>query len=143
MGCTFCESPEIKKRIIAKEDLVWAFPTNIPIVPGHTLIAPVRCVQKIRDLTREELLALFGLLEKIKSALKKSFGAEGFNHAWNEGYTGGQSVPHFHIHVLPRKPGDVGITEYEPRKFLYRPGPRPISEEKELQEVARMIMECL
>lgn len=65
--------------------------------------------------------------------------AEGFNFAWNEGKDYGQSVPHFHLHVVPRSPGDEGITEYEPRKFLYRPGSREDSPETELAAVAAEI----
>jgi diadenosine tetraphosphate (Ap4A) HIT family hydrolase len=75
----------------------------------------------------------------ITAALARSFGAEGFNFAWNDGKLAGQSVPHFHLHVLPRKTGDQGIYEYEPRKFLYRPGERDASPETELIEVASII----
>ncbi len=139
MKCAYCEIPAIQQRAIIKNDLVWAFPTNIPIVPGHILIAPVRCVAKFEELTPEEVAAVFDLLSKLKKALVKVFGAEGFNYAWNEGKLAGQSVPHFHLHVLPRKSGDTGIVEYEPRKFLYRPGEREESPEVELQKIATLI----
>lgn len=143
MKCVYCELDVIKKREIIGNDLVWAFPTNIPIVPGHTLIAPRRCVALYEDLTSEEKIALEEMRMKIVNALKKQFGAEGFNFAWNDGKNAGQSVPHFHLHVLPRKEGDTGITGYEPRKFLYRPGSREDSREGELQEVAKLIREGL
>jgi diadenosine tetraphosphate (Ap4A) HIT family hydrolase len=76
---------------------------------------------------------------QLKAALLKVFQAEGFNYAWNEGKLAGQSVPHFHLHILPRKEGDTGILEYEPRKFLYRPGERETSPEQELNAVAELI----
>src|SRR3989344_1417346 len=136
MNCAFCEKPEIKERALAKNDLAFAFLTNIPITPGHTLVSPKRCVAIFSDLTTDEKIAIFQLIDKIKIALKKTFGVEGFNFAWNEGVIGGQGVPHFHLHVVPRKKGDGGITEYEPRKFLYRPGNRAKTPEKELQEIA-------
>ncbi len=139
MKCAYCEIPAIQERAIIKNDLVWAFPTNIPIVPGHILIAPVRCVATFEELTPEEVAAVFDLLSKLKKALVKVFSAEGFNYAWNEGKLAGQSVPHFHLHVLPRKSGDTGIVEYEPRKFLYRPGEREESPDVELQKVAALI----
>jgi len=139
MKCIFCEIPEIKERQITSNDLAWAFPTNIPVVPGHTLVVPKRCVAKFEDLNKEEVDAIFDLVNKLKIALIKTFGAEGFNIAWNEGKLAGQSVPHFHLHLLPRKEGDTGITEYEPRKFLYRPGSREDSPEKELRAVAKLI----
>src|SRR5665647_784519 len=111
--CVFCTNPGVKEREIIRNELAWAFPTNIPIVPGHVLICPIRCVADINDLTKEEVTAIFDLQEKLKKAFKKVFGAEGFNYAWNENEVGGQAVPHFHLHMLPRKEGDTGITEYD------------------------------
>lgn len=137
--CPYCEIPEIREREIIRNEFAWAFPTNIPIVPGHVLIVPTRCVALFEDLTKEEITAIFNLRLKLKKALSSLFGAEGFNYAWNEGKLAGQSVPHFHLHMLPRKEGDTGITEYEPRKFLYRPGSREESPEAELRAVAEMI----
>ncbi len=139
--CNFCSGPNV--RIIIRTKLVQAFPTNIPIVPGHVLVCPVRHVETFEELTTEEKKALFALIEKLKTALKESFGAEGFNHAWNEGRAAGQAMPHFHFHIVPRKHGDHGVTEYEPRKFLYRPGSRETTPDGELQKVAQMIREKL
>lgn len=108
-------------------------------MPGHVLICPTRCVAKLSDLNGPEIDAILKLTEKIKAALSDSFGAKGFNLAWNEGKVAGQNVPHFHLHVLPRKRGDTGITIYEPREFLYRPGSRETAPEAELIEVSKII----
>lgn len=143
MKCAYCEIPEIKERKIIDNELAWAFPTNIPITPGHTLICPQRCVSKYEELTLEEKNAIEELRIKICQSLKKAFGAEGFNFAWNDGKNCGQSVPHFHLHIVPRKEGDTGIYEYEPRKFLYRPGEREATPEAELKKVAEIIKENL
>lgn len=141
--CVFCTNLVIQERSIVKNELAWAVPTNMPIVPGHVLILPVRCVATFEDLTTEEQVALFELKTQIMRSLEKIFGAEGFNFAWNQGEIAGQSVPHFHLHVVPRKAGDAGITEYEPRKFLYRPGSRPSSPEEALKDVAKVIRDNL
>lgn len=141
--CVFCSLPEIKAREIARNKYAWVFPTNIPIVPGHLLIAPIRCVATFDELSPEEVKAIFYLRKKMAKVLRKVFGAEGFNYAWNEGEIAGQNIPHFHLHMLPRKTGDSGITKYEPRKFLYRPGSREPSQEKELQSVRQIIKKCL
>jgi histidine triad (HIT) family protein len=143
MKCDFCELPQIKKRQVVENDLTWAFLTYTPIVPGHTLIAPKRCVSKYEGLTIDEKSAIEDLRVKVCALMKETFESEGFNFAWNEGKDCGQSVPHFHLHVLPRKKGDSGIYEYEPRKFLYRPGVRDIIPEEELQEIVKLLQSNL
>jgi diadenosine tetraphosphate (Ap4A) HIT family hydrolase len=136
-------SAEIKNRLIFENDLVFAFPSNMPIVPGHILICPKRIVSTVDDLTTTELLAIFDLQKQIKKSMLKTFGACGFNYAWNEGLLAGQTVNHLHLHILPRKNGDTGVMNYDPRKFLYRSGERPISPEQELIEIARLIKDSL
>lgn len=141
--CVYCSLPEIKERAIFRGELAWAFPTNIPIVPGHVLVCPVRHVERFSDLTPEEKNAIFDLAENLKKALRELFRAEGFHQVWNEGKIAGQSVPHFHLHIVPRKEGDAGIVDYEPRKFLYRPGSREVTPEAELKDVAEQISRAL
>lgn len=140
MNCDFCKTSEVIDRIIIENELAFAFPTKTPIVPGHVLICPKRHIKYYEDATTEEKIAMELLRAKIKYALKKTFRAEGFNYAWNEETIGGQSVPHFHLHVTPRTPGDAGIYNYEPREFLYRPGPRTTtSPEEELLDIAQKL----
>lgn len=139
MHCPYCTSSEIQERKIAENDLAFAFLGNMPIVIGHTLVIPKRHVAKYEQLTEEEMRAIEDLRVKILDALSKTFGSGGFNFAWNDGKVAGQSVPHFHLHIVPRKEGDAGIYEYEPRTFLYRPGQREETPEAELKEVAERI----
>jgi diadenosine tetraphosphate (Ap4A) HIT family hydrolase len=127
MNCPFCEDSSIKNRTVIENAHAIAFPTNIHIVQGHLLIAPKRHVQYYEDATQEEKQAIEELRLKLKIAMKREFGAQGFNYAWNEEKIGGQSVPHFHLHMLRRIEGDQGVYQYEPREFLYRPGPRTIT----------------
>ncbi len=141
--CVYCTIPEIKKRTVVENKYAWAFPTNIPIVPGHVLIAPKRCAATFEELTVNEKKDIFHLLRDLEIALEKTFRAEGFNIAWNEGELAGQSVPHFHLHLLPRKSGDTGITKYEPRKFIYRPGSREKTPEAELLAISKLIKKHL
>lgn len=141
--CIFCSDPEVKQRKIVGNDLVWAFPAQQAIVPGHVLISPVRHVDRFRNLSSQEKESIFDLQIQIEDALKRVFGVEDFNVAYNQGESAGQSVPHFHLHVLPRKVGDTGITQYEPRQFLYRPGSRAATTEEELQVVAKIIRDAL
>ncbi len=143
MSCPFCDDPEVQQRIIIKNELVVAFPSYMPIVPGHVLICPVRHAATLEELEPEEIKAVYELLKRIKVALKDVYGAEGFNVAFNEGVMAGQSVPHFHVHVVPRKQGDAGVIDYEPRKYLYWPGTRDVSPLENLKHVADLIKQKL
>lgn len=146
MGCPFCDSPTLAPRIAASNERAIAFPTNAPIVPGHILITPRRHVTYYNDLTLDERADIEDLRMKLHSVLQSIFKAEGFNYAWNEEKVGGQSVPHFHLHMLPRKSGDTGVHTYEPREFLYRSisiQDRPQSSDAELEEVATLVRASL
>lgn len=138
-GSVFTTLPEIADRTFDENDLAFAFLTKQPITPGHSLIAPKRVVDKFSDLTNAEELAILDLAKKVRLKLESVFHAEGFNYAWNEGKEYGQSVPHFHLHIVPRSKQDTGITEYEPRQFLYRPGSREDSPETELKTIAESL----
>ena len=141
--CVYCSTPEIKIRAIFRNNLVWAFPTNIPITLGHTLIAPNRCVKTLSELTLDERIAILEAAEIIMSALRKAHSAEGFNCVWNQEKLSGQSVPHFHLHIIPRKEGDSGILGYDPRSMLYRTGDREPTNEEELLKVRDLIKSAL
>lgn len=133
------KDPITQERLIAQNALAFCFLTYIPIVPGHALICPIRVVESSEALTMDEWQAILTLKQQVCLALKRNLGAEGFNFAWNMGCHAGQSVPHFHLHVVPRKPGDTGILTYDPRVFLYRPGSRAISPTEELKEIAELL----
>ncbi len=141
--CVYCTIPEIQERSIVSNNLVWAFPTNIPITPGHTLISPKRCVKTLTELSKEERLAILDMADKIMDALRKTHGAEGFNCVWNQEKLAGQSVPHFHLHVIARKEGDTGVLGYDPRSMLYRTGDREPTSEAELLVIRDTIRAAL
>jgi diadenosine tetraphosphate (Ap4A) HIT family hydrolase len=136
--CDFCKISKIKSRLVWEGNGLRVILTHTPIVPGHLLILPVRHAQTISDLTKRELDAIFRVIPKLRVIMKNIFKAQGFNFAWNEGMLAGQSINHLHLHMLPRKAGDMGITQYEPRKFLYRPGARKISSRDEIKSLAKL-----
>lgn len=136
---SFVNDPTVVDRMVTQNRLAIAFLGKMPIVPGHTLICPKREIAKSEELTFKEWRDILDLKEEVCKKLIDVFQAEGFNFAWNEGTLAGQSVDHFHLHVLPRKRGDTGILEYEPRAFLYRPGKRDITPKEELDAVAALL----
>jgi len=139
MRCDFCDEKEVREREILRTSLVRAFPSYMPIVPGHLLVCPVRCVPTFNKLTDLEVSEILTTMERLKDALKEVYGADSFHIAWNEGKRAGQTVHHFHMHIVPRAPGDTGIVDYEPRVFLYRPSGRQTSPGQELRSVAAEI----
>lgn len=77
-----------------------------PISPGHTLIIPRRHVGSFFDLEGDELADLLGLLERAKAVADKEFNPQAYNIGINDGPAAGQTVPHLHIHLIPRYQGD-------------------------------------
>jgi diadenosine tetraphosphate (Ap4A) HIT family hydrolase len=142
MKCFDLEDLSIKNRIVFQNQFAFSFVNKMPIVPGHAIVTPIRVVSSCEELSMEEWRAILELKNLLCIAMKKAFSAEGFNFAWNEGECAGQTVPHFHLHVLPRRKDDAGIYQYEPRSFLYRPGTRAQSPAEELHEVAKLLQSC-
>lgn len=141
--CVYCSIPEIRERAVAQNDLVFAFPTNIPITQGHMLVSSKRCVKTLLDLTKEERLAILEMADVVMFGLRKAYGAEGFNCVWNQEKLAGQSVPHFHLHIIPRKEGDTGLLGYDPRSMLYRTGDREPTNEEELLKIRDFISQFI
>lgn len=77
-----------------------------PVSPGHTLLLPRRHVGSLFDLTVVEWVELGQLLARVRTALQAEFRPDGFNVGVNEGAAAGQTVPHLHVHLIPRYRGD-------------------------------------
>ena len=121
--CLFCFIPS--ERIIASNDLVYAIRDGFPVTPLHTLVIPKRHAVDYFGLTEAELLASNNMLEAIrKSILTADTTVEGFNIGMNAGAVAGQTIFHCHIHLIPRRAGDVenprgGIRHLIPGKGSY------------------------
>ncbi|WPG99400.1 Hypothetical protein R9X50_00221400 [Acrodontium crateriforme] len=79
-----------------------------PLLPGHILVSPLRVVPRLSDLSAAETTDLFLTTTKLQRTLARVYKAEAFNVAVQDGQAAGQSVPHVHVHVIPRKSGDGG-----------------------------------
>jgi len=77
-----------------------------PISPGHTLIIPKRHVGSFFELSADERSDLLALLDSAKADLDKEFKPQAYNIGINDGAAAGQTVPHLHIHLIPRYEGD-------------------------------------
>lgn len=124
-ACPFCGA-EAERRSVARSALAFALRDAYPVTPGHTLIIPRRHVADFFALTAEEREACLSLLDKMKATLDREFSPDGYNVGINVGEAAGQTVPHVHIHLIPRYAGDVpdargGVRGVIPEKQKYKP----------------------
>jgi len=124
--CLFCELQTVDRgRIVAENHSAYAIRDGFPVTPGHTLVIPKRHAETFFDLTEGELLACSRLLHEQREAILAEDGAvQGFNIGMNAGAAAGQTVFHCHIHLIPRRVGDVenprgGVRHVIPGKGFY------------------------
>ncbi|MBK6426813.1 MAG: HIT family protein [Blastocatellia bacterium] len=104
--CLFCTPRD--ERVFLRNELAYALWDGFPVTPLHSLIIPRRHATDYFDLTRDELLACDDLLREAKSAVcTQDSSIGGFNIGLNVGSVAGQTVFHCHIHLMPRRRGDV------------------------------------
>lgn len=104
MTCPFCNVPP--ERILLGDGLAIVLRDAFPISPGHTLIVPRRHVGSFFEATAEERPALLALLDEAKRGLDAEFAPASYNIGINDGPAAGQTIPHLHIHLIPRYVGD-------------------------------------
>jgi diadenosine tetraphosphate (Ap4A) HIT family hydrolase len=104
--CPFCDGLE-EHRILEKTGLVLAMTDGFPVSPGHTLIIPRRHCMDYFLLTPEEQAACWDLVNKMKHIIDRRYHPDGYNIGINNLQAAGQTIPHVHIHLIPRYHGDV------------------------------------
>ena len=103
--CFFCHLP--KERIWVATETALAFLDGYPVSEGHTLVIPKRHVMILHDLPQAELNEVWSLVAKMRNLLGERFHPDGFNIGVNEGPAAGQTIGHAHVHIIPRRTGDV------------------------------------
>jgi ATP adenylyltransferase len=108
-GCLFCDIQSgDRRRIVAENTLAYVIRDGFPVTEGHTLFMPKRHVKDYFGLTQAEINAINSLMQEQKALLQKNDRTiEGFNIGMNCGEIAGQSVFHCHVHLIPRRKGDV------------------------------------
>lgn len=102
--CPFCQIPP--ERMVLANDLAVVIRDGYPISPGHTLVIPRRHVGSFFEITEAERAAMLELLEQAKADLDATQAPAGYNIGINDGPAAGQTVPHLHLHLIPRYAGD-------------------------------------
>ncbi len=104
--CLFCAIPAA--RVIKENALAYAVYDGYPVTKHHALIIPKRHVPSYFDLSRPEINACNLLLEEVRDMVDQADAAvAGYNIGINDGEAAGQSIFHCHIHLIPRRKGDV------------------------------------
>jgi len=122
-GCLFCEMPTA--RVVAENELAYLVRDGFPVTPLHSLVIPKRHAVTYFDLRPAEISACHALIADAKAGIEKADqGVAGFNIGMNNGEAAGQSVFHCHIHLIPRRRGDVakprgGVRHVIPGKGSY------------------------
>lgn len=110
IDCPFC-NPDSERELLLETATAYAIMDKFPVSKGHTLIIPKKHVPDYFQLTFKEQSACWFMLNNAKDILAERFQPDGFNVGININETAGQTIPHVHIHLIPRYKGDVS----EPR----------------------------
>jgi diadenosine tetraphosphate (Ap4A) HIT family hydrolase len=104
MPCPFCTLTDSRIRFQCKEAI--AVDDAYPVSPGHTLLIPRRHVGSYFELNHRERLALSRLLDQTQRHLATRMTPDAYTIGINDGPAAGQSIPHVHVHLIPRYRGD-------------------------------------
>jgi histidine triad (HIT) family protein len=105
-SCTFCRivRGELEAHVVLDEPAILGFLDRRPVFPGHCLLVPRGHVATLPELPAELLAPLFSAAQRVARAVEPALGAEGSFVAMNNKIS--QSVPHLHVHVVPRRKKD-------------------------------------
>lgn len=102
--CPFCTMDE---KFIGENEHCFAVYDQYPVSEGHALIISKRHVTDYFELNQEEKTNCFELLDEVKAGLDEKYEPDGWNIGINCGSVAGQTVFHFHCHLIPRYKGDM------------------------------------
>lgn len=114
--CIFCKiaNGEIPSNTLYEDDNFRVIFDLGPATKGHALILPKEHFDNIYEIDDEHAAKAFVLAKKMAGAMTKAFECDGFNVIQNNGESAGQSVFHFHMHLIPRYEGDHAIGLWTP-----------------------------
>ena len=111
-------------RVILQTHHAVAFLDKYPVSQGHALVVPNLVVIRLEELPLEVEASVWATVRQVRKLLAEQYRPDGFNIGVNDGSAAGQTIPHVHIHVIPRYEGDVpdprgGIRWIIPQKAKY------------------------
>ena len=105
-NCPFC-TPDLERELVTESATVYAILDKYPVAQGHTLIIPKQHLADYFDLSDRSKQACWLVVDRVKMLLEQRFQPDGFNVGINIGQPAGQTIPHVHVHLIPRYRGDV------------------------------------
>ena len=106
LECLFCRK-QISESSFASSQNFIAIYNIAPILPGHSLIIPKLHFTSVLELSDPDIAEMMVFAKKVTSVLKHVFQCDGFDWTIQDGVSAGQTVPHLHLHIIPRKPFDL------------------------------------
>ncbi|KAF2475789.1 HIT-like protein [Lindgomyces ingoldianus] len=97
----------VTSQVFHLSPLSFALVNIKPLLPGHVLVSPRRIVPRFNDLSIDEVQDLFLTVQRVSRMVERVFKATSLNIAIQDGVDAGQSVPHVHAHIIPRKRADL------------------------------------
>lgn len=134
-SCVFCKivAGEVPAHMVHEDETTIVFLDNGPLFPGHCLVCPKKHYDTMYDVPKAMLGPLFSTTQLVGKAIEQGLGAEGTFVAINNKVS--QSVPHLHVHVIPRNRKDGMKGFFWPR--------RPYRDHDEAAETAAMLRETI
>lgn len=106
-SCPFCSRLDSRSELVDGNSSAAAFLDEFPVSKGHTLVVPKSHVARAEQLEPQEWSELFDLVFKVAAEASSQPDVDGVNIGVNSGKAAGQTVDHAHVHVIPRRAGDV------------------------------------
>jgi diadenosine tetraphosphate (Ap4A) HIT family hydrolase len=103
LNCKLCE---LASDPFAENELAVAVRDGFPVSPGHSLVIPRRHFERLEEATPEENVAIFDLVSEVSKTIEIAPSPDGFNIGINDGLAAGQTIPHLHVHIIPRYTDD-------------------------------------
>ena len=116
--CIFCKiaAGDIPSNTVYENERFRVILDLNPASKGHALILPKNHADDLFDLPEEDRAAVLSVAAKVAGAMKKALSCSGINIVQNNGESAGQTVKHFHLHIIPRYDGDSAMVLWNPGK---------------------------
>jgi diadenosine tetraphosphate (Ap4A) HIT family hydrolase len=116
----FSRWPIDSRTVFHVTDFSFAFTNLKPVIPGHVLVSPKRIVSRLGDLSESEVADLFSSARLVgKAVLSAHPESDSLTLTVQDGTSAGQTVPHVHVHVMPRSPNDIFNTSRKGNDAVY------------------------